>query len=200
MKKKFKTAVAAVVLASSVTGYNIAKEDDIVALDLKKSSLESMDYSKEKIEDISENLVKYGTFSESPECFKHWRVVVDNIAICTYENSNDVFSLEPEDCGNSEDAIQLCQTIDNIEPGKKYTLNFKAKSTLPKSITVFISDRMDVLSFSKPATYSISDKWTDYTYDFVVSENTEPLSVLRFYLGRTMGKISFTDIKLNLSS
>lgn len=130
-----------------------------------------------------------------------WEKLILDPAKGDYKIVGNKITYSISDVGTDDWNIQLKQGDLKLEKGETYRLTFKASSTVERTIkTAFMSLAYDWYGGEE---FVITDKETEYSYEFTMNGDTNPQSTFQFSLGKvgdaaastiTISDISFVKI------
>lgn len=147
---------------------------------------------------LQENtLVLNGAFSNG---LSSWEVYANEGAKVDFAvdslSEEDAFCMNIDNTGSLDWMIQLKQNNINLEKGKKYKLQFDAKSTLPRTIMYALqrdgASDDNWIPYSGTMKIDVSTTFNHYAVEFVMNEPTDSKVILSISMG-AVNNIQITD-------
>lgn len=166
-------------------------QKDHYKTDVKKPVIEM----REPLEDG--NYVRNGDFSDESEALdddQDWKFLLAQNGKGEAVIKDGMIEITSEAEGDVDYSVQLVSWNIPMKKDSKYRITFDAKASEPRNIIVCVSAPfVNWIRYFPDTELEISDKWETYTYEFEMTEKTDPRGRLEFNLGHR-GSTATVDI------
>ena len=166
-------------------------QKDHYKTDVKKPVIEM----REPLEDG--NYVRNGDFSDESEALdddQDWKFLLAQNGKGEAVIKDGMIEITSEAEGDVDYSVQLVSWNIPMKKDSKYRITFDAKASEPRKIIVCVSAPfVNWIRYFPDTELEISDKWETYTYEFEMTDKTDPRGRLEFNLGHR-GSTATVDI------
>ena len=143
------------------------------------------------------NYVRNGDFADESEALdddQDWKFLLAQNGKGEAVIKDGMIEITSEAEGDVDYSVQLVSWNIPMKKDSKYRITFDAKASEPRNIVVCVSAPfVNWIRYFPDTELEISDKWETYTYEFEMTEKTDPRGRLEFNLGHR-GSIATVDI------
>lgn len=143
------------------------------------------------------NYVRNGDFADESEALdddQDWKFLLAQNGKGEAVIKDGMIEITSEAEGDVDYSVQLVSWNIPMKKDSKYRITFDAKASEPRNIVVCVSAPfVNWIRYFPDTELEISDKWETYTYEFDMTEKTDPRGRLEFNLGHR-GSTATVDI------
>lgn len=153
-------------------------------------------YYVDDVKIVEDALIKNGSFNAGMSGFTQYTydAAKAEYIIDAQDGEENSFSITIDDTGDADWHVQLFQDGVNVEKGKFYRLQFKAKSNLDRNITAAIqhcgTTDNDWTPYFETLKAALTGEYKTFTVDFEMKNETDPAARFGFAFGKIDERIT----------
>ncbi|CAN5168339.1 hypothetical protein BH23BAC1_BH23BAC1_22850 [soil metagenome] len=126
-----------------------------------------------------------------------WNLYVQGGAAATLNATSGTLLVSGTNGGTESWHIQLSKNNVPLQQGRMYRISFNASSSPARNVTAYAGKASDPwTSYSGYSSFSLVEQNTSYSFVFNMSNPTDLQARIVFDVGKTMGNIEITEVKL----